>query len=159
MPPRPNRATIRYRSMRTVPGENPPLCGGRDLRGTGGPPAAPPGSKVGVSRMGMARPQEGHKRAFSEHNAPQAEQVIMLADCIPLRREVVKPYWSDSTRQLGNGVQLVVYALLLEVKLLLSSPQSALWGSSIGACRRGWMTADPEVISVKAPDALVFHKR
>src|SRR5271157_52774 len=39
----------------------------------------------------------------------------------------------------------------LEVNLLLSSPQSALWGSSIGVCRRGWMTADPEVISAKAP--------
>ena len=109
--------------------------------------------------MGMARPQEGHKRAFSEHNAPQPEQVIMRTDCIALRGEAVKPYWSDSTRQLGNGVQLVVYAQLLEVKLLLSSPQSALWGSSIGVCRRGWMTADPEVISAKAPDALVFHKR
>jgi hypothetical protein len=53
--------------------------------------------------MEMARPQEGHKRALSEYNAPQPEQVIMLADCIPLRREVVKPYWSNSTRQLGNG--------------------------------------------------------
>src|ERR1035441_1442825 len=108
MPPRPNRATIRYRSMRTVPGENPPLCGGCDLAGGGAAPAGVPlGSKVGVSGMEMARPQEGHKRAFSEHNAPQPEQVIMLADCIPLRREAVKPYPSDSTRQLGNGVQLV----------------------------------------------------
>src|SRR5271169_7014405 len=91
MPPRPNRATIRYRSMRTVPGENPPLCGGCDLTGTGGP-AVPVGSKVGVSGMEMARPQEGHKRAFSEHNAPQPEQEIMRTDCIPTRHEIVKPY-------------------------------------------------------------------
>src|SRR5271157_5633862 len=114
MPPRPNRATIRYRSMRTVPGENPPLCGGWDRTGTAtGPAAVPLGSKVGVSRMGMARPQEGHKRAFSEHNAPQPEQVIMRTDCTAPRGVAVKPYWSDSTRQLGNGVQLVVYAQLL----------------------------------------------
>src|ERR1017187_9375622 len=109
MPPRPNRATIRYRSMRTVRGENPPLWGGCDLTGAGAEPAAVPlGSKVGVSGMEMARPQEGHRRVFSEHNAPQPEQVIMLADCTPLRREGVKPYWKDSTRQLGNRGQLLV---------------------------------------------------
>src|ERR1039457_901703 len=109
MPPRPNRATTRYRSIRTVPGENPPLCGGCDLTAAGGGPAAlPPCSKVGVSGMAMARPQEGHKRAFSEHNAPQPEQVIMRTDCIPPRREAVRSYSSGSTRKLGNGVQLAV---------------------------------------------------
>src|ERR1017187_10511017 len=109
MPPRPNRATIRYRSMRTVPGENPPLCGGCDLAGGGAASAAVPlGSKVGVSGMEMARPQEGHKRAFSEHNAPQPEQVIMRTDCTPPRREAVRSYSSGSTRKLGNGVQLAV---------------------------------------------------
>src|SRR5271166_6611661 len=95
MPPRPNRATIRYRSMRTVPGENPPLGGGCDLTGSRTTAAAVPfGSKVGVSGTGteMARPQEGHKRAFSEHNAPQPEQVIMRTDCIAPRGEVVKSY-------------------------------------------------------------------
>src|SRR5271166_4768958 len=91
MPPRPSRATIRYRSMRTVPGENPPLCGGCDLTGAGEPAAAPPCSKVGVSGMEMARPQEGHIRAFSEHNAPQPEQVIMRTDCIAPRGEAGKP--------------------------------------------------------------------
>src|ERR1700687_1007668 len=93
MPPRPNRATIRYRSMRTVPGENPPLCGGCDITGAGAEPAAGPrGSKVGVSGMEMARPQEGHKRAFSEHNAPQPEQVTMRTDCSALRGEALTPY-------------------------------------------------------------------
>src|SRR5271166_6960509 len=93
MPPRPNRATIRYRSMRTVPGENPPLCGGCELTGTGaGLAAVPLGSKGGLSGMEMARPQEGHKRAVSEHNAPQPEQVIMRTDCIAPRGETVKPY-------------------------------------------------------------------
>src|SRR5271166_3410459 len=90
MPPRPNRATIRYRSMRTVPGENPPLCGGCDLEGTGAGLA--PCSKVGVSGTERDRPQEEHKWAFSEHNAPQPEQVIMRTDCIPRRHEVAKPY-------------------------------------------------------------------
>jgi len=42
--------------------------------------------------MEMARPQEGHKRAFSEHTAPQPEQVIMRRDCIPTRREAAKSY-------------------------------------------------------------------
>src|SRR5271166_2285763 len=97
MPPRPNRATIRYRSMRTVPGENPPLCGGCDLTGAGEPAAAPPCSKVGVSGMEMARPQEGHIRAFSEHNAPQPEQVIMRTDCIAPRGEAVKPLCVEYT--------------------------------------------------------------
>src|SRR5271166_5852830 len=110
MPPRPNRATIRYRSMRTVPGENPPLCGVCDLTGTGGGPAAMPvGSKVGVSGMEMARPQEGHKRAFSEHNSPQPEQVTMRTDCIAPRAEAVKPYaWNTPmpTKSLG---QLTAY--------------------------------------------------
>ncbi len=93
--------------MRTVPGENPPLCGGCDLVGAGaGLAAVPLGSNVGVSGMEMARPHEGHKRAFSEHNAPQPEQVIMRTDCIPLRREAVRSYSSGSTRKLGNGVQL-----------------------------------------------------
>src|SRR5271165_3880653 len=91
MPPRPSRATIRYRSMRTVPGENPPLCGGCDLTGAGGAAAGLPGSNVGVSGMEMARPQVGHKRAFSEHNAPQPEQVIMRTDCIAPRGEAGKP--------------------------------------------------------------------
>src|SRR5271157_4350656 len=85
MPPRPNRATIRYRSMRTVPGENPPLCGGCDLAGAGaGLAAGPLCSKVGAG-MEMTRPQEGHKRAFSEHNAPQPEHVTMRTDCIAPR--------------------------------------------------------------------------
>src|SRR5208283_4397776 len=93
MPPRPNRATIRYRSMRTVPGENPPLCGGCGLTGAGaGLAAGPLGSKVGVSGVERARPQEEHKWAFSEHNAPQPEQVIMRTDCIPTRGKTVKPY-------------------------------------------------------------------
>jgi len=37
----------------------------------------------------MARPQEGHKLAFSEHNAPQPEHVIMRTDCIATRGETV----------------------------------------------------------------------
>ena len=64
-------------------------------------------SKVGVSRMAMARPHEEQKRTLSEHTAPQPEQVTMRTDCIPLRREVGKSYRSDSTRQLGNRAQLV----------------------------------------------------
>src|SRR5580693_5458049 len=84
MPPRPKGATIRYRSMRTVPGENPAPCSGRDLTGAGaGLAVVPLGSNVGASGMAMARPQEGHNRALSEHNAPQPEQVTMRTDCIP----------------------------------------------------------------------------
>jgi hypothetical protein len=52
----------------------------------------PLGSKVGVSGMEIARPQEGHKQALSEHNAPQPEQVTMRTDCIAPRGETVKPY-------------------------------------------------------------------
>jgi len=55
------------------------------------PAAVPLGSKVGVSGMEMARPQEGHKRALSEHNAPQPEQVTMRTDCIAPQREAAKP--------------------------------------------------------------------
>ena len=88
--------------MRTVPGENPPLCGGCVLTRCGAAPAAEPlGSKVGVSGMEMARPQEEHERAFAEHNAPQPEQVTMRTDCIPPRREVAKTYWRDLPSQIG----------------------------------------------------------
>src|SRR5580658_2332623 len=81
--------------MRIVPGANPALCSGNDLTGAGpGPAAGPLGSRVRESGMAMARPQEEHRRALSEHNAPQPAQVIMRTDCIPLRRELVKPYWS-----------------------------------------------------------------
>jgi hypothetical protein len=93
--------------MRTVPGENPPLCGGCDLTGTGaGLAAGPLGSNVGVSGMEMARPQEGHRRAVSEHNAPQPEQVIMRTDCIAPRREVGKPLSKrfDSAVTTGLGI-------------------------------------------------------
>jgi hypothetical protein len=44
----------------------------------------------------MARPQQEHKGALSEHTAPQAEQVTMRTDCIPLRREAVKPHVSNT---------------------------------------------------------------
>src|ERR1700719_13411 len=100
MPPRPSRATIRYRAAKTTPDENPPLCGG--CTATTDPSAVALRSSVGVLEIEMARPQEGHKREFSEHTAPQPEQVIMLADCIPLRHEVVKHYLSESPRQLDN---------------------------------------------------------
>src|ERR1017187_9560410 len=94
MPPRPSSATIRYRSTRRVPGENPPLCGGRELAGTGlGTTAFLSGSRVGVSRMDMARPHEAQNRTFSEHTAPQPEQVTMWTDCTPARamaKQVVK---------------------------------------------------------------------
>ena len=52
----------------------------------------PLGSKAGASGMEMARPQEGHKQALLEHNAPQREQVTMRTDCIAPRGETVKPY-------------------------------------------------------------------
>src|SRR5882762_11992111 len=58
-------------------------------------------------------PQEEQNRMFSEDRAPQAEQVIMRADCIALRGEAVKPCESASTQQLGKRRQ-----------------------DSIGACRR-----------------------
>src|ERR1700687_6367704 len=83
MPPRPSRATIRYRSARTVPGANPPFRGGCELDGTGaGTTAFLSGSRVGVSRMDMARPHEEQKRTFSEDATPQPAQVIMRTDCI-----------------------------------------------------------------------------
>ena len=64
--------------MSTVPGENPPRCGGRELAGTGvGATAILSGSRVGVSRMDTARPHEEQKRMFSEDTAPQPEQVTM----------------------------------------------------------------------------------
>ena len=63
------------------------------------------GSRVGVSRMAMARPHEEQKRTFSEHTAPQPEQVIMRTDCIAPPGEAAKACGSDSTQQLGNGVR------------------------------------------------------
>src|ERR1700687_2656413 len=93
MPPRPSRATIRYRSRRTVPGETPPLFGGRELAGTGlGATAFLSGSRVGVSKMGMARPHEAQKRTFSEYTAPQPEQVTMRTDCTAPQDKVLLSY-------------------------------------------------------------------
>src|SRR5208282_761799 len=93
MPPRPSRATIRYRSTRTVPGENPPLCGGCELDETrAGTTAFLSDSRVGVSWMDMARPHEGQKRTFSEDTAPQPEQVTMRTDCTAPRGEAVKGF-------------------------------------------------------------------
>jgi hypothetical protein len=87
MPPRPNRAMIRYRSARTVPGANPPFRGGFELEGTAaGTTAFLSGSGVGVSRMATARPHEEQKRTFSEDATPQPEQVIMRTDCTVPRR-------------------------------------------------------------------------
>src|ERR1700693_5394174 len=107
MPPRPSRATIRYRSTRIVPGENPPPRRGCELGGTGvGAAAALSGSRVGVSRMAMTRPHEEQKRTFSEHTAPQPEQVIMRTHCIAPPGEAAKVCGSDSTQQLGNGVRI-----------------------------------------------------
>src|ERR1022692_3733686 len=82
MPPRPSRATIRYRSMRTVPGENPPLRGGCELgEADVGLTAGLSGSRVGASRMATARPHEEQKPTLSEDTAPQPEQVTMRTDC------------------------------------------------------------------------------
>src|ERR1700737_218700 len=92
MPPRPSSATIRYRSARTVPGANPPLCGGGELEATGlGATAFLSGSRVGVSRIDRARPHEEQKRTFSEDATPQPEQVIMRTDSIAPPGERVKP--------------------------------------------------------------------
>jgi hypothetical protein len=44
----------------------------------------------------MARPQEGHNPALSEHNAPQPEQVTMRTDCIPPQEAPVKPLWPNT---------------------------------------------------------------
>src|ERR1035438_2645830 len=91
MPPRPSRETIRYRSTRSVPGENPPLAGGREPGVAGfGTTAIVSGSRVGVSRIGRDRPQVAQNRMFSEHTAPQPEQVTMRTDCIAPRGVKVK---------------------------------------------------------------------
>lgn len=69
---------MRYRSARTVPGENPPLRTGCELGGTGvGVAAVLSDSRVGVSRMATARPHEEQKRTFSEETAPHLEQVTI----------------------------------------------------------------------------------
>lgn len=60
------------------------------------------GSRVGVSKLAMARPQEEQKRTFSEDTAPQPEQVTIPADCTPVRSAPVKPsYPQDPTNDLG----------------------------------------------------------
>src|ERR1700730_10744905 len=110
MPPRPSSATIRYRSARTVPGANPPLCGGGELKATGlGTTAFLSGSRVGVSRMDMARPHEEQKRTFSEDATPQPEQVIMRTDCIapcPRQRSALLPCVTAG-QDLYRGAHLV----------------------------------------------------
>src|SRR5579862_7202743 len=78
IPPRPSRATIRYRSTRRVPGEKAPLQGGCEVMGTGaGMAAFRSGSKVGASRMLMARPHEEQKWTLPEDTAPQPEQLTI----------------------------------------------------------------------------------
>src|SRR5271165_109186 len=101
MPPRPSKPTMRYRSARIVPGENPPLCGRRELGGASlGTTAFLSSSRVGVSTMETARPHEEQKRTFSEHTAPQPEQVTMRTDCTAPRGEAVKPHVWDTLLQI-----------------------------------------------------------
>ena len=48
--------------------------------------------RVGVSRIGRARPHEAQKRTFSEDATPQPEQVIMRTDCIVPRPRERSPF-------------------------------------------------------------------
>ena len=50
----------------------------------------------------MARPHEEQKRTFSEHTAPQPEQVTMRTDCIPRAKR-------------GSEASCVEYAGLLQI--------------------------------------------
>jgi hypothetical protein len=62
------------------------------------------GSRVGVSRLAMARPHEEQKRTFSEDTAPQPEQVTIPADCTPVRSAPVKPHIRRTQQMtLGNS--------------------------------------------------------
>jgi hypothetical protein len=83
--------------------------------------------------MEMARPQEGHKRALSEHNAPQPEQVTM--------RDGLYRTATRGSEALLEAIRLdsletvsawLCNALRLEVKTPLNSSQSEL----CGVCRR-----------------------